>query len=76
MQNEIVRCQRSDSVPAPYGAIVTDGNQDLAISAKCGIETKLLNDENKYGEIHLVSAKDRKCKMTMGRFRMDLEREV
>ena len=34
------------------------------------------NNENNYGEIHLVNVKDRKCKMTMGRFRMDLEREV
>ena len=42
MQIEIVRCRRSDSVPAPYGAIVTDGNQDLTISAKSGIENKII----------------------------------
>ena len=45
MQNEIAQQQTSDPVPPPYGAIVTDSNQYLAISTKDDIETKQLNDK-------------------------------
>ena len=62
LQN-VQKRQRSDFVPAPYGAIVADSNQHFPISTKNDIEIIII------GVIKMQL-------ITISNFVMDLEREV